>query len=347
MILRLWLTIKVLIKGMIMGAVNVFPVSSGTVSLVVGVYERFINAINSLRIKNFKLLFHGEFREFARRTDIGFLSTIVLGIIAGMVLTSLMLKQTLLSYKVYTWSFFIGLIIASVVYVAKRVDKVNAKNIALFVGGIVLSFLLSIKSNPYSNDSFLYLFLCGIIGATGMVVPGVSGSHLMLLMGNYELIVAKGIPELTRASTFAHGACILVPFVLGALVSLIAFSHLLSWLMREYRDSTLSVLAGFMLGSLPVVYPWKERVGMDFVLTLPSWNSELMVAVVMAALGALSVFLLELAAKHTEKKQAERLLHPKPPRKRRKRGKAGRRGVRAKAKQRGKLKFRKHGRKTE
>ena len=163
----LWQSIKVFVKGFIMGMVNVFPISSGTVSLVLEVYERFINAINSLRIKNFKLLFHGEFKEFARRTDIGFLSTIVLGIIAGMVLTSLMLKQTLLSYKVYTWSFFIGLIIASVVYVAKRVDKVNAKNIALFVGGIVLSFLLSIKSNPYSNDSFLYLFLCGIIGGAG------------------------------------------------------------------------------------------------------------------------------------------------------------------------------------
>lgn len=345
--LNLWLTIKVLIKGMIMGAVNVFPVSSGTVSLVVGVYERFINAINSLRIKNFKLLFKGEFREFARRTDIGFLATIVLGIIAGMVLTSLLLKATLLSYKVYTWSFFIGLIFASVIYVIKRIDKLNGKNALLFIVGMAISFMLSIKTNPIQNDNPLYLFLCGIIGATGMVVPGVSGSHLMLLMGNYELIVAKGIPELTKASTFAHGASIIVPFVLGALVSLIAFSHLLSWLMREYRDSTLSVLAGFMLGSLPVVYPWKERVGMDFAFCMPPWNVELLMAVVMAFMGALTVFLLELAAKHTEKKQAERLQNPKPPRKRRKKARGGKRGGREKAKKRGKLKFRKHGRKIE
>ena len=247
--LKLWGSIKVFIKGMIMGAVNVFPISSGTISLVLGVYERFINSINSLRIKNFKLLFKGEFREFARRTDFKFLLTIVVGIVVGMVLTALFLKQTLKSYEVYTWSFFIGLILASVVYVAKRIEKVNAKNIILAVIGMALSFFLSIKANPYSNDHFLYLFLCGIVGATGMIVPGVSGSHMMLLMGNYELIVTEAIPSLTKFSTFGHGAAILAPFLLGALVSLVAFSHLLSWLMREYRDGTLAVLAGFMLGS--------------------------------------------------------------------------------------------------
>ena len=142
-----------------------------------------------------------------------------------------------------------------------------------------------------------------------MVVPGVSGSHLMLLMGNYELIVTEAIPALTKASTFMHGARILFPFVLGAIVSIISFSHLLSWLMRDYRDGTLSVLAGFMLGSLPVVYPWKEPTAdmMDYVFHLPSWSTELLMAVVMAFLGGLSVYVLELAARHTERKQADRL----------------------------------------
>lgn len=318
MILRLWLSLKVFIKGMIMGAVNMFPVSSGTVSLVLGVFERFVNAIKSMNHKNFKYLKKGELTEFARRTDIKFLLTIVAGIFVGMVLTSVFLKQTLRSYEVFTWSFFIGLIIASVVYVAKRIEKRNVKNVLLFVGGLVVSFLLSIKSNPYSNDSFLYLFLCGIIGATGMVVPGVSGSHLMLLMGNYELIVTEAVPALTKVSTFMHGARILLPFVLGALLSIVTFSYLLSWLMRDYRDSTLSVLAGFMLGSLPVVYPWKEPSNdmMDYVFHLPNWNGELLIAAVMVALGAFSVYVLELMARHTEKKQAERLQNPKPKRKR-------------------------------
>jgi putative membrane protein len=131
----------------------------------------------------------------------------------------------------------------------------------------------------------------------------------MLLMGNYELIVTEAIPALTKASTFMHGARILLPFVLGAIVSIVSFSHLLSWLMRDYRDSTLSVLAGFMLGSLPVVYPWKEPSAdmMDYVFYLPSWNRELLLAVVMVALGAITVYVLELMARHTEKKQAERL----------------------------------------
>ena len=312
----IWDSIKTFVKGMIMGAANVFPISSGTVSLVLGVFERFINAINSLRIKNFKLLFKGEFTQFGKRTDFRFLITIVLGLLAGMVLTSMFLKQTLNSYKVYTWSFFIGLIIASVVYVMKSIDKVNIKNILFVVAGAVISFFLSIKSNPYPNDSFLYLFLCGIIGATGMVVPGVSGSHLMLLMGNYELIVTKGIPWLTKASTFVDGARIIVPFVLGALVSIVMFSHLLAWLMREYRDSTLSVLAGFMLGSLPVVYPWKVPGESTYLFSLPSWNNELLLAVVMAGLGFVTVFILELLARHSKKKQQQRLENPKPKRQR-------------------------------
>ena len=203
---------------------------------------------------------------------------------------------------------------ASVIYVMKRVNRLNVKNVLLVLAGFAISFLLSIKSNPYSNDNFFYLFICGIVGATGMVVPGVSGSHLMLLMGNYELIVTEAIPALTRASTFMHGVRILLPFVLGAIVSIVSFSHLLSWLMRDYRDATLSVLAGFMLGSLPVVYPWKHQSVdmMDYVFQFPQWNSELLIAIVMMAFGGVTVYLMEVMARHTEKKQTERLQNPKP-----------------------------------
>lgn len=312
--LDLWLTIKVFIKGMIMGIVNVFPISSGTISLVLGVFERFVNAIKSLNHKNFILLRKGEVTEFAKRTDIKFLVTIAIGILAGMILTAIFLKKTLQSYEVYTWSFFIGLIMASVIYVMKRVNRLNVKNVLLVLAGFAISFLLSIKSNPYSNDNFFYLFICGIVGATGMVVPGVSGSHLMLLMGNYELIVTEAIPALTRASTFMHGVRILLPFVLGAIVSIVSFSHLLSWLMRDYRDATLSVLVGFMLGSLPVVYPWKHQSVdmMDYVFQFPQWNSELLIAIVMMAFGGVTVYLMEVMARHTEKKQTERLQNPKP-----------------------------------
>lgn len=306
--LNLWLTIKVFLKGMIMGAVNVFPISSGTVSLILGVFERFVDSIKSLNHKNFVYLRKGEVGEFARRTDIKFLLTLLIGLFVGMILAAIFLKRTLQSYEAYTWAFFIGLIIASVIYVTKRIEKLNIKNIALLLAGFSISFLLSIKSNPYSNDNFFYLFLCGIVGATGMVVPGISGSHMMLLMGNYELIVTEAIPALAKASTFLHGAKILLPFVLGAIVSIVSFSYLLSWLMHDYRNETLSALAGFMLGSLPVVYPWKTPTAdmMDFVFHLPPWNRELLISVVMIALGMLSVYLLELMAKHTERKQAER-----------------------------------------
>ena len=291
-----------------MGAVNVVPISSGTIALVLGVFERFINAIKSLNHKNFKYLFKGEFTEFGHRTDFRFFITILSGIILGMVLTAILLKRVLKSYEVFVWAFFIGLIIASVINVMKSIEKVTVKNVIILLIGLVVSFFLSIHLNPESNDSFLYLFICGIVGATGMVVPGISGSHLMLLMGNYELIVTQAIPALTKASTFMIGFRILFPFFLGSIISIVSFSYLLSWLMKDFRNETLSALSGFMLGSLPVVYPWKEPSAdmLDYVFHLPQINGEFFVAVLMAVIGAVAVYMLSTAARREEKKIARR-----------------------------------------
>lgn len=292
-------------KGMAMGIVNVIPVSSGTVSLIIGVFERFINAIKSLDLKALKLLFKGEFSEFAKKTDFKFLMTLILGIMAGMVLTAISLKAIFKKYEVFAYAFFIGLIVASVIYVLGMIGKKTPKMIILMIIAIVVSFYLSIKSNPYPNDNFLYLILCGMIGSLGMIVPGISGSHLMLLMGNYELIVTQAIPQITKLSTWGEGMMILLPFVIGAIVSIVSISYLLSWLMKEYRNETLSVLSGFMIGSLPVVYPWKEVLpGMyDYYFHLPPMNGELVMAIVMAVVGASLVLILS----HLSKKKEERL----------------------------------------
>lgn len=285
-----------------MGVVNVVPISSGTIALVLGVFERFINSIKSLNHKNFKYLFKGEFTEFGRRTDFRFFITIFAGIIVGMVFTAIFLKRALKSYEVYVWAFFIGLIIASVINVMKSIKKVNLKNIIILLLGFAVSFMLSLHLNPESNDSFLYLFICGIVGATGMVVPGISGSHLMLLMGNYELIVTQAIPAMTKASTFMFGFRILFPFFLGSIVSIVSFSYLLSWLMKDFRNETLSALSGFMLGSLPVVYPWKEPSAdmLDYVFHLPQINGEFFIAVLMVIIGAVAVYMLNIVARREE-----------------------------------------------
>lgn len=285
-----------------MGVVNVVPISSGAIALVLGVFERFINSIKSLNHKNFKYLFKGEFTEFGRRTDFRFFANIMLGVIVGMVFTAIFLKSAIKSYVVYVWAFFIGLIIASVINVMKSIEKVNVKNVIILLIGLGISFLLSIHLNPVSNDSFLYLFFCGVVGATGMVVPGISGSHLMLLMGNYELIVTQAIPALTKASTFMFGLRILGPFLLGSVVSIVSFSYLLSWLMKDFRNETLSALSGFMLGSIPVVYPWKEPSAdmLDYVFHLPQVNTELFVAILMAVIGAVAVYMLNVYARREE-----------------------------------------------
>ena len=306
--MRFWNGFKIFVKGILMGVVNVVPISSGTIALVLGVFERFINAIKSLNHKNFKCLFKGEVTEFGRRTDFRFFITIFAGIIVGMVFTAIFLKSALKSYEVYVWAFFIGLIIASVVNVMKSIEKVSLKNVIILLLGFAVSFVLSLRLNPESNDSFAYMFLCGIVGATGMVVPGVSGSHLMLLMGNYELIVTQAIPAMTKASTFMFGFRILLPFVLGAIVSIVSFSYLLSWLMKDFRNETLSALSGFMLGSLPVVYPWKDPAAdmLEYVFYLPEINGEFFIAVLMAVIGAVAVYMLSTAARREEKRIARR-----------------------------------------
>lgn len=284
------------------------PISSGTIALVLGMFERFINSIKSLNHKNFKFLFKGEVTEFGRRTDFKFFITILAGIIVGMVFTAIFLKSVLRSYEVYVWAFFIGLIIASVINVMKSIEKVTVKNVIILLLGFALSFVLSLRLNPESNDNFWYMFVCGIVGATGMVVPGVSGSHLMLLMGNYELIVTQAIPALTKASTFMFGFRIILPFLLGSIVSIVSFSYLLSWLMKDFRNETLSALSGFMLGSLPVVYPWKEPAAdmLEYVFYLPEINGEFFVAVLMALIGAVAVYMLSTAARREEKRIARR-----------------------------------------
>ena len=300
--------ISTFFKGMAMGIVNVIPVSSGTVSLIIGVFERFINSIKSLNLKAFKLLFKGEFSEFAKRTDIKFLLTLIIGIMAGMILTAISLKAIFKKYEVYAYAFFIGLIFASIIYVLGTIGKKTPKMIILMIIAAVFSFYLSLKSNPYPNDNFLYLMLCGAVGALGMIVPGISGSHLMLLMGNYELIVTQAIPQIAKWSTWGQGMMILLPFVIGAVVSIISVSYLLSWLMKEYRNETLSVLSGFMIGSLPVVYPWKEVLpGMyDYNFHLPPMGKELVIAIIMAIIGAILVLTLSYFSKRKEERMKRR-----------------------------------------
>lgn len=302
--MKFWNGLKVFVKGVIMGAVNVVPVSSGAIALVLGVFERFINSIKSLNPKNFKYLFKGEVTEFRRRTDFRFILTLFAGVMVGMVFFALFLRSALKSYEVFVWAFFIGLIIASVINVMRGIEKVNAKNIIILLVGLVISFFLSIHMNPVSNDSFWYLFICGIVGATGMVIPGISGSHMMLLMGNYELIVTQGLPALAKMSTFMEGFRILLPFFLGAIVSIVSFSYLLSWLMKDFRDETMSALSGFMLGSLPVVYPWKEPSAdmLEFVFHWPGFTTEFFLALLMAIIGAVAVYILNGAARREERR---------------------------------------------
>lgn len=289
-------------KGISIGIVNLLPISGGTMVLITGIFERFINSIKSLNIRNFKLLFRSEFKAFAEKTDLHFFLCVLSGIIAGMLIASYSLNIVLEHYSTYTWCFFIGLIFASILIVWKSVEKKNWVAWLFFVIGAVISFAVSIGNNAQPNENFFYLIICGAIGAMGMIVPGISGSHIMIILGNYELLL-EAISNLTIKGHMLHSCSLLLPFGIGAILSLVLFSRLLSWLMQNYKSATMALLTGFMLGSIPVLYPWKDcsTNNIDMSYHLPPLCSETFIAIAIAVVGFFTLrYIAKLSKKHSK-----------------------------------------------
>jgi putative membrane protein len=155
-------------------------------------------------------------------------------------------------YPVFVWAFFFGLILASVYYIGKRVNKWNASTIIGFIAGAGIAAGVSFLSPSVQNDNPAYLFLCGMLAISAMILPGISGSFILILLGNYELVVIEGVGNLHFS--------ILMPFAAGCGIGLLAFSYFLSFLLKRFKDVTISTLTGFILGSLLVIWPWKNAV---------------------------------------------------------------------------------------
>ncbi|MFW5804424.1 MAG: DUF368 domain-containing protein [bacterium] len=295
------------LKGMAMGAANVIPgVSGGTIALVTGVFERLINAVKSFDIKALRLLFTGRLKEFAKHTDIFFLIAIFTGIAISIISLAKLLEYLFIEYPVYIWAFFFGLIISSVYYVGKTINKWSAGVIISWIIGTIGAILITLLTPSTENDNIFYLFVCGIVAMCSMILPGLSGSFILILLGNYKLIVIKAITEIRID--------ILLPVMGGAVFGLIAFSHLLSWLYKKYKDITIAVLSGFILGSLGILWPWqkpvylKNEVG-EFLLKdgeyvilkykkfIPeSLSIEVIIAILLMVAGIASIVLIERLA---------------------------------------------------
>lgn len=290
--------ISLFFKGMAMGAANVIPgVSGGTIALITGIFERLINAIKSFNGQAIKLLFSGKIKELIAHTDLVFLIAVFGGVAASIISVARLFDYLFEHYPVYIWSFFFGLILASVYFVGKTVEKWNFSVIAAFIIGTGAAVSITLLTPSSENDSFLYLMICGVVAVCSMILPGLSGSFVLILMGNYQLVMIDAINEMRLD--------ILLPVVLGSAVGLLGFSYILSWVFKKYRNQTISILTGFILGSLGVIWPWKEEIIQSFgdkekvigyAYQWPSMDMEFVIAMALIIIGFVSIWLMEIQA---------------------------------------------------
>jgi putative membrane protein len=251
------------LKGVAMGVADVIPgVSGGTIAFITGIYERLITAIKNVNVENGKLFFSGKFKLFWKNIDGTFLLCLILGIATSFLLFARVITHLLDNYPVLVMAFFFGLILASTFFVGKAVEW-NWKTVVAFILFTIVAFCVTNPSNsPLPGiDSYWFIFLCGMIAICAMILPGISGSFILLLLGQYYAMM-------TALKDF--NIAVILTFIAGALIGITSFSRLLSWLFKHFKMITLSALAGFMFGSLNKIWPWKNTlvsyIGKDGVI---------------------------------------------------------------------------------
>ena len=287
------------LKGIGVGSANVIPgVSGGTIALITGIFERLINALKSCNLTAIKLFFTGKFKEFAEYIDFKFLISVGLGVIVAIFSIARLFEFLFAEYPIYLWSFFFGMILVSIYYVGITIEKFNWKVVLSFIIGTAFALFIAFGTPAKENSNIFYLMICGAVATCSMILPGLSGSFVLVLMGNYQLIMIDAVNDLNLG--------ILVPVAVGGVVGLLAFSHLLSWIFKNYRDITIAVLTGFILGSMPIIWPWKNDVityfGSEAKVTgyeyyFPEFNLDFAIAFVIILIGAALIVLTEKMAK--------------------------------------------------
>ncbi|MDR1160838.1 MAG: DUF368 domain-containing protein [Tannerellaceae bacterium] len=246
----------IILKGIGMGAVDVVPgVSGGTIALIVGIYEELLDSIKSINAHSLKLLVTGKIAAFWKAVNGNFLLALVSGIAISIFSLAKLITYLLETQPVLVWSFFFGLVLASILFVAKDIKTWDWKTVLSFLIGAVVAFYITVVTPTETPDGLWFIFLCGAIAICAMILPGISGSFVLVLLGKYNYIMEA----VTRLDIL-----IILVFVCGAAIGITSFSRLLSYLLRRFHDITLATLAGFMLGSLNKVWPWKiEVAGME------------------------------------------------------------------------------------
>lgn len=291
--------ILVALKGAAMGAANVIPgVSGGTIAFITGIYERLIDAIKAFDLVALKLLVSGKFKTFAAKVDLSFLLALFLGIGISILSLAKLLTWAFEEEMVLTMAFFFGLILASIYLVGKQIERWNATTWIMLLIGIGIACGLAFLKPAAENSSSLYIFLCGVVAISSMILPGLSGSYVLLIMGNYILI-------LNAVNDKDIG--ILIPLAIGCAVGLIAFSWIISYIFKHFKDGTIALLTGFVAGSLLIIWPWKNVLSETRVLAngetklvdtgydwfTPEISGDFWMALLLIIIGAISVVAIE------------------------------------------------------
>jgi putative membrane protein len=286
------------VKGMLMGAANVIPgVSGGTMALLTGIFEPLIHAVKSFDLTALKLAASGQFKEFAAHTRLAFLIPVGIGILASILSIARLLDVLFDRYAVFVWAFFFGLILASVWFVGRRIERTSPPVILLFIIGTASAAAVAFLEPAAENASIPYLLLCGVVAMCSMILPGLSGSYVLLLMGNYRLVMIDAVNTLDLT--------VLLPVAAGAGIGLLLFARFLSWVFKRFHDQTLALLTGFIFGSLAVLWPWKREVTETFgekikvigyTYRIPEMNSGTLLAAVVMLAGIIAIIAVETAA---------------------------------------------------
>lgn len=247
-----------------MGAANVVPgVSGGTIALITGIYERLIEALRSFDLASLKLLGAFQIRELWRKSDGLFLLALGLGVVSSILTLAKVLKWGFAEHPTLIWSLFFGLIAASVPSVGRMIGRWSGGVILLFLLGMTAAVSMAFLNPASQNSGFFYLMLCGVAAMCSMIIPGLSGSFVLLLMGNYELVALDTVNAL-RTGDLGQALPVLIPVAVGAVLGLLVLSRLLAWLFQNHHDKALGTIAGFVAGSLAIIWPWKEAVTETF-----------------------------------------------------------------------------------
>lgn len=290
-----------------MGAADVVPgVSGGTIAFITGIYEELVNSIKSINMEAIRMFFTGRWKSFWKQINGNFLLAVFAGVFISVLSLARVLEYLLENQPILIWSFFFGLILASSYVVSRKIKKWDYPRVVALVGGIGIAFYITSVTPTTTTDAFWFIFLAGALASCAMILPGISGSFILLLLGKY-VFALQAVNDRIILDLLLLGS--------GAILGIILFANLLSWLLNKYYDITIAVLVGFMIGSLNKIWPWKETlqtivvedqvkplVEKNILPALGNADDRIWMALLMAVIGIGLILIIELLLTKNPKK---------------------------------------------